>query len=694
MKFVSAAIALSFTLLLGCQISTKIPADNFIWLEEIEGEKQLSWVREKNKQTMNLVTKDTRFEPLKKELLEIYTADDRIALPRFNGRFINNFWRDKKNVRGVWRRTTRKSYKKKSPNWEVVLDVDKLSEKEGENWVYKGSKCLAPTYRLCLVRLSKGGTDASVIREFDTQAKAFVTQGFELPQAKSNYSWYDKDHLLVGTDFGEGSLTDSGYPAMVKLWKRGTPLSQAKLVYQGTSKDVSVSSSVFLTPEGKTSFVTNYTSFFSSKKYLLSQNMQLKELPVPEDSEISSVIGDQLVLSLRSKWNDFKAGSVISVSLSEFNNSGQFTNYSLVYEPNSKATVNYVTRSKSGLFLNLSENVMGKVIYSEFRDGKWSQQTLQFPEGGVINNISTNAQTDVTYFSYESFTQPRTLYELATPLSPPVKRKSQPARFDGKQFETKQFFATSRDGTQVPYFIVHKKGLKLDGSHPTLQYGYGGFEISMKPYHSSTIGKTWLAKGGVYVLANIRGGGEFGPKWHQAALKTSRQLAYDDFIAASEDLIARKITNPEKLAIKGGSNGGLLVGAVLVQRPELYKGIICQVPLLDMVRFHKLLAGASWVGEYGSVENEKERNAILKYSPYQNVFADKSYPEARFITSTKDDRVHPGHARKMVAKMSDQGHKVHYYETIEGGHSAAANQIQRAHRTAIEMVYLYNQLKF
>jgi prolyl oligopeptidase len=472
-------------LAVGCQTMTKAEDDQFVWLEEVEGKKQLDWVQGKNKQTLSFVEADKRFEPVKQDLIDIYTADDRIPMPKYDGQYVHNFWRDKKNVRGIWRRTSRISYRKKSPKWETVLDIDKLSEDEKENWVYKGSTCLPPKFQRCLLRLSRGGTDASVIREFDTKTKLFVENGFVIPQAKSNYSWYDEDHILVGTDFGEGSLTDSGYPAMVKVWKRGTPLKDAKLVFKGDKKDVSSSTSVFHSPEGRFAVISKYESFYSSKKYRIKDNFELEELPLPENAEISDVYKNNLIITLRKSWKNFKSGSVLSASLDYPDKAGSFESIDLLYEPTKTSTVNYITRSSSGLFFNLSENVMGKVLFVRLSGASWKTSTLKFPKAGVISNISTNPYTDVTYFSYESFTQPRALFELTTPLSTPVKRKSQPERFDGSKFATQQFFATSKDGTKVPYFVVHKKGLKFDGSHPTLQYGYGGFEISMNVSHHS-----------------------------------------------------------------------------------------------------------------------------------------------------------------------------------------------------------------
>ena len=692
MKLKIFAILLISFGLAACQ-STPIPEDNNLWLEDVEGEKALNWVREKNKTTLTNLEKDQRFKKVEKEMLEILTANDRMPLGRYWGGYVYNFWQDKNNVRGVWRRATLKSYKSKRPRWETIIDVDQLAKKEKENWVFKWYSCMPPEYEHCMMRLSRGGKDASVVREFNLKKKRFVKNGFYLPEAKSNYSWLDKDHLLVGTDFGKGSLSESGYPRTMKLWKRGTDISKATPLLTVEQKDVEADGFV-LRPDRTTRYplLLNKHSFYSMTIYYLKDDNTLMKLPLPKSVDLQNASGDQVIFSLREDWKQWKSGDLLSFSMKDFLDDGNIGTFHVVYQPNERSSINYVSSTKNGIYVNIMENVVSRVDHFKFNNEKWSFRTLPLPDKGTIHTISANRFVDEAFFSFESFTTPRSLYFVKSSDKTPEKIKTQPEKFDGSKFTTAQFFATSKDGTKVPYFVVHKKGLKFDGSHPVLQYGYGGFEMSMRPYNNPTMGKGWLEAGGVYVLANIRGGGEFGPKWHQAAKKVNRQLAFDDFIAVSEDLMARKITSPKKLSIMGGSNGGLLVGAVMVQRPELYAGVVCQVPLLDMVRYHKLLAGASWTAEYGSVENRSERKAILKYSPYQNLRPGVEYPKALFVTSTKDDRVHPGHARKMVKKLGDLGHEVFYYENIEGGHGADANRIQTARRKAIEFVYLYKQL--
>ncbi len=685
-------IFLSITLP-ACQTSHKLPEDRNLWLENIENEKALHWVKEKNKSTMDELKKDKRFKGLEKQMLEILTASDRMPLGQYWGGYVYNFWQDKKNVRGIWRRTPLQSYKTHNPKWETIIDVDKLAKKENENWVFKWYGCLPPEYEHCMIRLSRGGKDASVLREFNLKSKKFVKEGFFVPEAKSNYTWYDKDHLLVSTDFGKETLTESGYPRMIKLWKRGTDLASSKTLLTVGKKDIEVDAFVIqLNKKTRHTFLVQQMSFYTMKVFYLKENLELLELPLPESIEFQAATENQILFSLRKEWRSWKPGDLLSFSINDFLDDERIETFHTVYQPNERSTINSISSTKNGVYVNTMENVVSHVKYYTFNDNAWSFKSVPLPDKGTIHTISANRFVDEALFSFESFTTPRSLYLVKNAGSQPIKIKSQPEKFNGSEFVTQQFLATSKDGTKVPYFVVHKKNLTFNGNHPVLQYGYGGFEISMRPYNSATVGKGWLEAGGIYVMTNIRGGGEFGPKWHQAALKTNRQKAFDDFIAVSEDLIARKITSPSKLSIMGGSNGGLLVGAVMVQRPELYAGVVCQVPLLDMARYHKLLAGASWEAEYGSVENTNERKAILSYSPYQNLKKDVQYPKALFITSTKDDRVHPGHARKMVKKMNDLGHKVFYFENIEGGHSAAANRIQRAQQKTVEFIYLYNQL--
>ncbi len=670
--------------------------DPYLWLEEVEGEKALDWVRARNKESLAVLEGDARFKPFEEQALEIVNAADRIPYGVYRGGHVYNFWQDETHVRGIWRRTSLDSYRSDAPEWETILDVDALADAEEENWVYKGVSCLAPDYTRCLLTLSRGGKDASVIREYDIEKKAFVDGGFVIPEAKSRFSWLDEDRLLVGSDFGEGSLTSSGYPRIIKLWARGTDLAEAKTVFEGEVDDVSVSSFTIKRPTETVTLIVRSFSFFDRTYYVLDDAGGLRELPMPSHVDLEDLFAGHLLLTPQKDWTVgdtvHEKGTLLAMDLASFMETGDLPPLQTLYKPDERSAVQGVSASRSAVVVSILSNVTSTMKRFRFEDGAWQADDIALPENGSANVSSINPFNDTVFVNYESFLVPDTLYALDVADLSLAPLKQLPERFSADGLVTRQLEATSKDGTKVPYFVIHREDLALDGTNPTLLYGYGGFRIPLDPSYSGITGKLWLERGGVYVIANIRGGGEFGPRWHEAALKLNRQRAYDDFIAVGEDLVARKITSPRHLGIYGGSNGGLLVGVAFTQRPDLMNAVLCAVPLLDMLRYHKLLAGASWIGEYGDPDIAEERAAIAAYSPYQNVKPDVSYPEVFFVTSTKDDRVHPGHARKMAARMMEQGHAILYYENIEGGHSASANLKQIAYRLALQYVYLSRKL--
>ncbi len=667
--------------------------DPYLWLEEMEGEKALSWVKGRNEASLAVLKAQPMFEETYEKTLEIMNSDKRIAYPYILGKYIYNFWKDEKNERGIWRRTTVAEYLKPSPKWEILLDIDKLCEQEGEKWVYKGASGLYPDYTRYIVYLSRGGGDATVTREFDATSKEFVKDGFYLPEAKGSVSWKDRDTIYIQTDFGEGSLTDSGYPRITKIWKRVTPLSAAKTIFEGEKTDVDVGCGVINTPERQYDVINRAITFYTSHNYVIENGEPLK-IDIPDDARLGGFFKNQLLVRLKSDWTideqTYKQGSLISIDYDKYLQGDR--KFSVIAEPDDRLNVVGFSNTKNLLLVNMLNNVRTELYKYRFQNGVWQKEKVKAPGLGTFYVLSPDEQSDQYFLNYEDFLTPTSLYYVSDEQER-LKAKSLPAFFDSNHLEVKQLEAVSKDGTRIPYFLVKPEGMKMDGSNPTLLYGYGGFEISELPSYSSILGKAWLERGGVYVLANIRGGGEFGPKWHRSALKENRQHCYDDFIAVAKDLIKNKVTSPRHLGIMGGSNGGLLVGAVFTQRPELFNAVVCQVPLLDMKRYNKLLAGASWMAEYGDPDIPEEWAYIQKYSPYHNVSPDKKYPQVFFYTSTKDDRVHPGHARKMVAKMEDMGHKVYYYENTEGGHAAAVTNRQRALKEALTYTYLWMQLK-
>ena len=675
--------------------ATETSEDPFVWLEDVDGDRQLDWVRERNEKSLNYIKAHPKFDELHKTNQTIYNSNERIPYVSQMGDHLYNFWRDDKNVRGVYRRTSLAEYQKDEPAWEVILDVDALAKAEDENWVYKGMNCRYPAYDRCLVNLSRGGADATVVREFDLNKKAFVKDGFYLPEAKSGLSWFDKDTLYVGTDFGPGSLTDSGYPRIVKVWKRGTPLTAAKQLYAGEKTDVGVWPAISYDGETRYPAIVRSTTFYTRKNLAVGADNGITALDVPEDASVYGVYKGQLLVELKSDWSvgafKYPQGAVLSIDYQDFMNGER--EFNTLVEPNAAKSFQSLSVSKDYVYITMLEDVISKLYQLQWTGNSWSKKAIELPGIGTVSISGTSSDNNQMFINFTSFLEPSTLYFYDGDQGDMQALKNLPAFFNASKYQVAQNFATSPDGTKIPYFLIQKKGVKNNGKNPTLIFGYGGFEVSIRPSYSATVGTNWLDQGGTYVVANIRGGGEYGPAWHQAVLKENRPLAYQDFIAVAEDLIDRDITSPEHLGIRGGSNGGLLVGAVFTMRPDLFNAVVCQVPLLDMQRYHKLLAGASWMAEYGNPDVPEEWAYIKEYSPYHNVFADTDYPKVFFTTSTRDDRVHPAHARKMVAKMEAQGHDILYYENIEGGHGGAANNNQAAYLNALIYSYLMERLQ-
>lgn len=672
--------------------------DPYEWLEEVLGDKALEWVKARNAIVQNRMEGEPSFEKLRSDLLEILDSNARIPFVSKRGEYYYNFWRDKTNERGLWRRTTLEEYRKAEPKWEVVLDLDALGKTENENWVWKGASLLRPDYQRALITLSRGGADANITREFDLKTRSFVADGFELPESKGSVSWIDIDHLFVSTDFGDASMTDSGYPRMAKLWKRGTPIEQAKLVYEGKQEDMSVGAVHDDSPGFERNFVTRNIAFYNDELFLVKDSGELVKIDAPNTAS-KSVFKQYLLLELREAWTidskTYPAGSLLVSDFDRFLRGERA--FEVLFEPSSNTALSSVTTTKDHVVINVLEDVKNRLYVltpsTTESPAAWRREPLVgAPAFGTVNVTAVDSDESNEYFMTSTDYLTPTTLSIGTVGKAPEELKRLPHFFDSVGMQISQHFATSSDGTKVPYFMVAKKDLNLDGKNPTLLYGYGGFEISLQPNYSATVGRAWLTQGGVYVVANIRGGGEYGPRWHQAALKENRLRAYEDFAAVAKDLVARGVTSKQRLGIQGGSNGGLLVGNMITLYPELFEAGVCQVPLLDMKRYNKLLAGASWMAEYGNPDYPDQWAYIRKFSPYQNVQPSVAYPKVLFTTSTRDDRVHPGHARKMMAKMESQGHAVWYYENIEGGHGGAANNKQSAFMQALAYTFLKQEL--
>ena len=667
--------------------------DPFLWLEEVESEAALDWARGQNERSEERLKAHPLFEQLLDRNLETLTSEDRIAYPSLMGGQIYNFWRDATHVRGIWRKTSIEGYRKDDPEWDVLLDVDALADDDDENWVWAGSSCVYPSYDRCLIGLSRGGADAAVRREFDMETREFVEGGFELPESKSYLSFRDRDSVFYGPAFEADQMTTSEYPRRVYIWERGTERTDAELVFEGEVNDVLVTGLRLWDSDTPYDMVLRLPTFFTREYHLLVDG-EPQKIDIPGDANISGIIDGQLLVELKSDWQQtektWRQGALIAASIDSMM-AGQ-AEFELLFQPNERQALNSVTSTDNTVLVQLLDNVNGEMLRLTHSEDGWSRQALDVPEMGTLSVVSADDRSDRFYYNYTGFLTPSRLYEADAMADTHQAIRSEPVWFDAEGMQVAQHEATSADGEKIPYFVVTPPGFEANGSNPTLLSAYGGFEVARTPFYSSTIGNSWLKRGGVFVLANIRGGGEFGPRWHQAALKDNRQRAFDDLIAVAEDLISREITSPEHLGIQGGSNGGLLVGAVMVQRPDLFNAVVCQVPLLDMKRYHKLLAGASWMAEYGNPDVADEWAYISEYSPYQNVSAEADYPVAFVTTSTRDDRVHPGHARKMVARLLDQGHEVLYYENIEGGHGGAANLNQVAYLQALIYAYLHERL--
>ncbi|MGH3724538.1 MAG: prolyl oligopeptidase family serine peptidase [Mycobacterium sp.] len=671
--------------------SARRPTDSHLWLEDIDGDEPLSWVRERNAITTSEFS-GARFDAMRAEALAILNTDAQIPYVRRRGEYLYNFWRDANNARGLWRRTTLDRYLLDEPQWDVIIDVDALATAEDENWVWAGATALRPEYRRALVSLSRGGSDAVVVREFDLETRQFVEDGFTLPEAKTQIGWIDADTVFVGTDFGPGSLTDSGYPRLVMRWKRGQPADEAELVFSGESSDVMVGASFDDTPGFERILISRATDFFNSEVHELSTDGELRRIDVPTDASVS-VHREWLLVELKSPWQvngaEYSAGTLLAARYKEYLASSRAV--TPVFVPDEHASLHHYAWTKDRLTVAILRDVASEIRV--FTPGTWESAPLTgVPANATTQIVAVDDLGDEIFLDTSGFTQPSALLrgEVSATRAQVEPIKSAPSFFDGESFEVAQYFAQSDDGTSVPYFVVRPKD--SDGAGPTLLGGYGGFEVARTPGYDGVLGKLWLSRGGTYVLANIRGGGEYGPVWHTQAMREGRHLVYEDFAAVARDLVARGITTAAKLGAQGGSNGGLLMGVMLTAYPELFGALVCQVPLLDMRRYHLLLAGASWVAEYGDPDNPDDWEFISKYSPYQNISSDRRYPPVLITTSTRDDRVHPGHARKMTAALQEVEQPVWYYENIEGGHGGAANNEQSAFKAALSIEFLWRQL--
>jgi len=673
--------------------------DPYIWLEEARSEEALAWVEAENTRTLGILESDPRFDELKAEALAIFDSEDRVPFVSFRPDGLYNFWQDKDNPKGLLRRTTLESYKTDNPEWEIILDVDALAAAEGKEWVYKGSTCLPPALNKCMIALSDGGEDATIMREFDTATKSFVEGGFELPEkSQGGIQWVDENTLLVGRDFGEGTLTDSEYPFTSRLWKRGTDIADAPELFRGEPSDVWAGASLMRDATGTVQAMTAFrgVSFHETEYFLYNETAkEWIKLDLPKKASPYGIVDGHILLSTDVDWTvgdtTFPADSLIAVDLEEWKADPNGAAKKLVWAPAERQTKRGGAITAGALYVGLLDNVVGKVLKFNFADGAWNSEQVDLPNNATVGIAASSNESEQIMFTVTDFLNPTTLYYTDGSGAPEV-LKTSPARFDASGMDVEQHEAISKDGTKIPYFIVKPKGMETTGETATLMTGYGGFQVPRLPGYLGSTGKMWLENGGAYVLANLRGGGEFGPMWHQSAIRENKQRTWDDFIAVGEDLVKRGFTSPEHLGIQGGSQGGLLVGTAFTQRPDLFGAAIVQIPLFDMVRYHLIGRGASWIGEYGDPRIPEQRAWIDGYSPYQKIVEGVDYPMPFLWASTADDRTHPAHARKGAAKLKGLGQPYLYYEDTTGGHSGGVDNEQRAKLQALQYVYLMQRL--
>ncbi len=675
--------------------------DPYIWLEQARSPEALEWVAKENERTLAAFEADPRYQQLKAEALAIFDSEDRIPFVSIRPDGLYNFWQDKANPKGLLRRTTLESYRSDKPVWETILDVDALAKAEGNEWVYQGSTCLPPALTRCMIALSDGGEDATIMREFDTASKQFVASGFVLDaKSQGGIEWIDADTLLVGRSFGEGTLTESEYPFTSRVWKRGTRIEDAPEIYRGEAKDVWAGASLLRDNKGTIHARTAFRGIsFHERLYYVEKDGKWLQLDIPEKAGLFGIVDGHLLISTDVDWavdgQTFPADSLIAVDLEEWKANPNGAKKTLVWAPGERQTKQGGAVTGNALFVTLLDNVVGKVLQFNYEGGPnggaWVSKPVALPDKATLGIAASSDETDQIMYTVTGFLEPTTLY-YTDGSAPPAVLKTSPAYFAPEGMEVEQHEATSKDGTKIPYFIVKPKGMKLDGTAATLLTGYGGFQVPRLPGYLGSTGKLWVENGGAYVLANLRGGGEFGPNWHQTAIRENKQRTWDDFIAVGEDMVKRGFTSPQHLGIQGGSQGGLLVGTAFTQRPDLFGGAIVQIPLFDMLRYHLIGRGASWIGEYGDPRIPEQRAWIEGYSPYQKIVAGVDYPSPFLWASTADDRTHPAHARKAAAKLKELGQPYYYFEDTTGGHSGGVDNDQRAKLQALQFIYLMQRL--
>lgn len=644
--------------------------DPYLWLEEVEGARALDWVEAQNTRTMARLG-GLRYEADRDTLTEIFDRPDNIPFVSRRGSFLYNFWKDAANPRGLWRRTTAESYRTSAPEWEVILDIDALAAAEGEDWIWSGPDTLRGSHDRAILRLSRGGSDAAVTREFDLVSKRFVEGGFTLPEAKGGTAWVDQDTLLVMTALGEDATTISGYARKVKLWRRGTDFASAPVVFEVPRDHLRAWAGVDATSGANRAFFVDVFGFFDNRVAIGTPDGPTQVIDCPTDVRIE-FFDDWLVLKPRLPWQIGAAthspDRLLGIRLSAYLAGSR--DFHVLFEPSERRALQGFFWSGGKLILSILDDLSPCFLRVTPSDGGWSAEPLEgLPRIGVVQVWSVDNEeaesTGELFANAQDPLTPPTLYQLP-PLGVPEYLKRAPSTYTADGLIVSRHDAVSIDGERIPYIQVGPAA--ETGDAPVHLYAYGGFAVSEMPYYRRHIGKLWLERGGTSVIANIRGGGEFGTRWHDAGRREGKRLAHDDFAAVAADLMRRGVTVPQRIAAEGGSNGGILITNMLTRYPERFGALFCTIPLIDMRRYSKLLAGASWIAEYGDPDKPEDWAYLQHYSAYHNVESGRTYPPILIATSKKDDRVHPGHARKMAAKLQDLGYEALFHEPPAGGH--------------------------
>ncbi len=659
--------------------------DPYLWLEEIEGDRAIAWVEVQNRASVARLC-DEGFEGDKAVLTAQFNSDARIPAIVQRGGFVYNFWTDAAHQRGVWRRTTLADYQGDAPDWDVLLDLDALCASEGESWVWHGAQTLRPDHARALISLSPGGSDAGVVREFDMVSRRFVVDGFIVPVAKTAVSWVDADTVLLGSAYG-GDVTSSGYARTVREWRRGTAIEDAPVVFEVEAADMAASGSCSHDPAHRFLWFTRTIAFYRTQYFYEAIGGRRVQLDLPEDADVDIGHG-RLLVRPRSMLGGAAPGSLLAIRVDDFIAGSR--DFAVVFTPTPKRALESWVNLKSGVVQTVLDNVASVIEFADASTGWTMRPVPGVPPNSAISVrelAADDEESEALLFNVSGFLTPDQLM-LGGPGTSPALLKQLPAQFDAAGLSVQQYEAIAADGTAIPYFFVAPEGAAPEGGFSTYLYGYGGFEISLTPYYLATQGALWCAKGGAFVLANIRGGGEFGPDWHRAGVREGKKIAQDDFAAVAADLVARGLSTPARILGSGGSNGGLLVGNMLTRHPAAFGAIICAVPLLDMRRYTKLLAGHSWIAEYGDPDVAADWTFLQEISAYQLVREGQAYPPVFINTTRRDDRVHPGHARKMAAKLQAMGYDALYYEQAEGGHGAGADAAQRAFFYALSFAFM------